>query len=248
MTKHHPPPPTLSEKTSPKKFGEGQGERYVTSAWSDLAKSQCLVELLRCLARMGIGLNEVEAFCSGLNIKFRSKVFKEKGSKATREVAAVVMKTKIADEVRKLDEFTRERDNKRRDIKLKYGPKSVTSKAIIKKLSQKAQWVRAEFREKYNIKALHLKKKHEQKSSPMAVAPADICEFANAKVYNSIDFDNIEVKEISVSLIGKVITKENEREVLKLHPKFAVRDFVDDEEIDFQGELGWAKLRYQLLK
>jgi hypothetical protein len=141
MTKHHPPPPTLSEKTSPKKFGEGQGERYVTSAWSDLAKSQCLVELLRCLAGMSIGLNEVEAFCSGLNIKFRSKVFKEKGSKATREVAAVVMKTKIADEVRKLDEFTRERDNKRRDIKLKYGPKSVTSKAIIKKLSQRAQWV-----------------------------------------------------------------------------------------------------------
>ena len=49
------------------------------------------------------------------------------------------MKTKIADEVRKLDEFTRERDKIRRDIKLKYGPKSVTTKAIIKNLSQKAQ-------------------------------------------------------------------------------------------------------------
>ena len=35
---------------------------------------------------------------------------------------------------------------------------------------------------------------------------------------------------------------------MKLHPKFAVRDKIDDEEVDFQGELGWAKVRMTLLK
>ena len=75
------------------------------------------MELLKRLEVLKVGLNEVEAFCSGLNIKFRSKAFRDKGAKATRGVAAVVMKTKISDEVSKLGELTRERDNIRRDLK-----------------------------------------------------------------------------------------------------------------------------------
>ena len=80
----------------------------MSKAYDDLARSQCLVELLRSLAGVETGLNEVEAFCSGLGIKFRSKAFKERGARATRGVVAEVMRTKLADEVRKLDEVTRE--------------------------------------------------------------------------------------------------------------------------------------------
>ena len=69
MTDHQPPLPNNSEKTSPI-IGEGKGERYVTNAWNLLARSQCLVELLRSLAGVELGLNEVKAFCIGLNIKF----------------------------------------------------------------------------------------------------------------------------------------------------------------------------------
>ena len=95
VTNHHPPQQITVKKTSPKTFGEGLGERYVTTAWDDLAHSQCLVELLRSLAGLETGLNEVEAFCSGLNLKFRSKAFQEKGTRATRCVVAEVMRTKI---------------------------------------------------------------------------------------------------------------------------------------------------------
>ena len=83
---------------------------YVTKAWENLGHSQCLLELLRCLAGMRIGLNEVEAFCARLNCKFRSKAFQEKGTTASRGVVVEIMRTKISDEVRKLDEVTRERD------------------------------------------------------------------------------------------------------------------------------------------
>ena len=38
---------------------------------------------------------------------------------------------------------------------------------------------------------------------------------------------------------------EVEKTVLKLHPKFAVREDIEEDEIDFQDELGYAKLRYQ---
>ena len=92
MTSHHPHPPPHSDKTSPKTFGEGHGERYVTDAWDKLAHSQCLVELLRKLEELKVGLNDVEDFCTGLNLKFRSKAFQEKGTKATRPVTAVVLR------------------------------------------------------------------------------------------------------------------------------------------------------------
>ena len=49
-------------------------------------------------------------------------------------------------------------------------------------------------------------------------------------------------------MVGYVTLSDDEKAVLKLHPKFAVREDLDDEDIDFQGELGWAKLRYQLLR
>ena len=88
---------------------------------------------------METGLNEVEAFCSGLNLKFRSKAFKEKGTRATRGVVAEVMRTKISDEVRKLDQFYRERDRVRREIKSIYGQKSVITSAIIKHLGISAK-------------------------------------------------------------------------------------------------------------
>ena len=245
---NHPQPTQNSDKNLSQKFGEGNGERYITKAWDYLAKSQCLVELLRSLAGLELGLNEVEAFCEGLNMKFRSKAFKERGTLATRSVVAQIMKTKTADEVRKLDELYRERDRVRREIKSIFGPKTVTTRAIIKDLSISAQKVRADFRMKYDLKELHLKKKYEARQRPMACAPQDIGEYSKAKVYEKTDFDGIKEEEISISMVGKVDLNENETALLKLHPKFAVREDVDDEEIDFQGELGYAKLRYQLLR
>ena len=244
---HHPPNINHSEKTSPK-LGEGKGERYVTKAWDQLAHSQCLVELLKSLAGVETGLNEVEAFCSGLNLKFRSKAFKEKGTKATRGVVTEVMRAKLSDEVRKLDEFYRERDKVRREIKTIYGQKSVTTTAIIKHLTISAQNIRAEFKLKYDTKKLHLVKKQEARKNQVASTPTNVGEYAAAKVYNKTQFDEIMEEEITISKVGKVEVSNNEIAALKLHPKFAVREDIDDEEVDFQGELGWAKLRYQLLR
>ena len=244
----HPPPPQISEKNLSQKFGEGKGERYVSKAYDDLARSQCLVELLRSLAGVETGLNKVEAFCSGLGIKFRSKAFKERGARATRGVVAEVMRTKLSDEVRKLDEVTRERDKVRREVKSIYGDESVTTKAIIKHLQISAQRVRAEFRGKYNLKKFHLVRKQEARSRPVACAPANVGEYSEADVYDQTLFDNIKKEEITISKVGKVTVSENEIAALKLHPKFAVREELDEEDIDFQGELCWTKLRYQLLR
>ena len=82
----------------------------------------------------------------------------------------------------------------------------------------------------------------------MASTPPNIGEYDAAKVYDKTQFDEIIEEEITVSMVRNVELSEDEIAVLKLHPKFAVREEIEDEEIEFQGELGWAKLRYQLLK
>ena len=95
---------------------------------------------------------------------------------------------------------------------------------------------------------IHLKKKHEARQSQMACAPQNIGEYIKAKVYDKEEVDGIQEEEITLSMVGKVELKDNEKAVLKLHPKFAVREDIDEEDMDFQGELGYAKLRYQLLR
>ena len=41
---------------------------------------------------------------------------------------------------------------------------------------------------------------------------------------------------------------EEEKSVLRLHPNFAVRETITTEKLDFENELGNAKLRYELRK
>ena len=53
---------------------------------------------------------------------------------------------------------------------------------------------------------------------------------------------------MKISKVGNIEITEEEQSVFRLHPKMAIRERIEDEELDFQGELGWAKLRITLLK
>ena len=58
------------------------------------------------------------------------------------------MRKKLQDEVRVPEECTRDRDKDRHKIKSIYGPKSLKSKAIIKKLKTDSDIVRFDLRKK----------------------------------------------------------------------------------------------------
>ena len=82
----------------------------------------------------------------------------------------------------------------------------------------------------------------------MASKPAKYHGYEGAKVFDKTEFDKIETDKIKVSKFGKLEVSGEEESALRLHPKFAILDKIDDEELDFQEELGYAKLRYTLLK
>ena len=58
----------------------------------------------------------------------------------------------------------------------------------------------------------------------------------------------IEIEDISVTVIGNVELSEEELAVLRLHPKFSIRNEVTIENLDFEQELGYAKARFELQK
>ena len=49
-----------------------------------------------------------------------------------------------------------------------------------------------------------------------------------------------------MTVIGDVELPEDEMSVLRLHPKFSIRDEVTTENLEFEQELGYAKARYEL--
>ena len=60
-------------------YEEGFDLRYAEKLWSTTALSECRLDLLMSLERLGIGVNKVGSYMNGLVSEFRSKKFKEKG-------------------------------------------------------------------------------------------------------------------------------------------------------------------------
>ena len=179
------PKPIYSDHTTPpKQFGGGPDTQFTTNSWDKLAVSQCRLEMLRILVKSDIGLNEVEDYNTELNLKLRSKALRDRGPLANRGVVRQAMRQKLQDEVRVRDECTRERDKVRRQVKLIYGFKSTTTKAILRNLKNDSDKVRVELRQKYMTKIAHLKKKFEKrKAEAKAKKPVQMSGFEGAKVF-----------------------------------------------------------------
>jgi hypothetical protein len=89
-----------SDNTPPKQFGGGSDPQFTTDSWDKLAVSQCRLEMLRILVKSDIGLNEVEAYNTGLNLKIKSRALRARGPLSNRGVVREAMRGKLRDEVR----------------------------------------------------------------------------------------------------------------------------------------------------
>jgi hypothetical protein len=242
-----PPPP--SDFTPPKQLGGGPDLKFMRDIWTDLAVSQCRVDMFRALARLDIGVNETEDFNAAQNLKFRSSKFKFKGCQKNRNVVDEAMRSKLRDAICTRNEVSRERDKLRRQLKKTYGQKTVKTRKILRELNTAAQEKRKELREYYKEKIDHLKKKNQKrKQEERSLVPEDVKDYSSAKVFDEQEYEKIEVETIEVGVIGQVELSEEEKAVLRLHPKFSVRDIITVEILDFEQELGNAKLRYELRK
>ena len=157
--KFKPKPPSVI--TPPKKFGGGKNEGFVADTWLELARARCRVDMFRALTRLDIGVNEVEDYNASLNLKLRSK-YKNKGIYSNREVVRAAMKGKLKDAVQTANEVTRKRDEERRKIKKKHGPKTSTTRKILRTFREEAEEIKKKTIEDYKMKISHFRTKHEK--------------------------------------------------------------------------------------
>ena len=213
-------PPEYSDITPPKKLGGGSDSQFTTDSWDKLAMSQCRLEMLRVLVKSDIGLNEVEAYNTALNLKLKSRALRDRGPLANRGVVREAMRGKLKDEVRKCDECTRERDKDRRLVKSIYGNKSGKTKAILKGLKIESDIIRVDLRKKYFDKIAHLKRKFEKKKAEvLASKPIKAHGYEGAKAFDQTKFDNIKTETIMVSKVGNIALSKEIESVLRLHPQ-----------------------------
>ena len=61
-------------------------------------------------------------------------------------------------------------------------------------------------------------------------------------------YNEIEGEETQACTVGRVETNEDEKELLRMHPKFAIRTKLDREQFELDIECGFAKLRWEMSK
>ena len=71
-------------------------------------------------------------------------------------------------------------------------------------------------------------------------------EYERANIFSKEKFDKIEETEIEIAVIGEIELTEEEKSVLKKHPKFALLDNLTMEKLELEFELGFGKYRYQI--
>ena len=167
-------------------------------------------------------MNEVEDYNASLNLKLRSK-FKNKGIYSNREVVRAAMKGKLKDAVQTANEVTRKRDEERRKIKKKHGPKTSTTRKILRTFREEAEEIKKKTIEDYKMKISHLRTKNEKlRREEKERVPEEMTDYKDAAAFNRLKYERIEVDEISVTVIGDITLSEEELAVLKLHPKFSI--------------------------
>ena len=102
---------------------------------------------------------------------------------------------------------------------------------------------------KYESKAEHIRKlRLEEQEKLLETCLREIIEFEKLKIFNKSEMEKMKKEEVTVNVIGKVELDSDEKALLKLPPKFAIRNKLDDLDMRTDMEMVAAKIRYQTLK
>ena len=225
---------------------EGPDIGLVRRTWVNIAASEARLKLLKDLEQLDIGFKEVEDYAADLRMKFRSKTL-QGDIKSERKVVTEAMRTKLRDEKLYHGELTRERNQWRRAIKDLLGESSKTTRSVIKYLRGEAKGEKTRYKEKYDEKLKHLKKKFKKTDeSKLDDVPKDLLDYEDLRIFSEKMFKTIEKEEIEITCIGEVRLSKEEKEILRLQPKFALLKNLDEDDLEWDRELGFGKLRYEL--
>jgi hypothetical protein len=246
-----PPNPNRHTAFTSRLF-EGQDLSKQVQCWNKKAESDCRLTLMTKLISMNLGFNELMIFNETLRLQIRSETLKRRiaeGKNPESKVVQEAMAFKLRDEQFTNKEAEKLVNGQRMMIKKEFGDNSRKTRRILKMLNTEAQKTREERREKYRMKIMTIKKNNmideELKTNKV---PPELTEYAHAKVFSKVSYDEIEGPEIEIMTVGDVEMSKEEIMVLRKHPKFALLENLKLEDLELHFELSFGKYRYQIQK
>jgi hypothetical protein len=228
---------------------EGIDLGLMMETWKELAASESRIELMTKLRELKLGLAEVEEFNLGLNLQFRSEKSRENLAKGENKFVKAAMEAKFRDEIYKSKEITREKNNLRRKLAENLGKNTRKYNREIKILRTEAVALKSRTREKYKEKLNHLHKKYrESLDSKLDKIPEGLQEFSNLSIFDKNKFSEIQPIHYDVKTVGDISLDEDERAILRLHPKFSINQPLQEGNLEFEQEQSYAKVRMELGK
>ena len=203
--------------------------------------------MMKELGKLNVGLRQIEEFNIGLITKLRSEKMREKGEEITRKQVKSAMEIKLRDEERYHEEKERERNEKRREIRKKLVNNSRPYRALMRDLRDLAEKVKEDYRLKYSSKLSHLKEIfREEEESKIDKVPEGLKDYDRLSVFDRGRYEDIEIGEEEILVVSEgVELSDDERAVLRLHTKFSVIQFLQENGFEFEQELAYAKIRME---
>ena len=228
--------------------GNEQGDVLTTAKnnlrndWKKLIESEERLLFFKKMVGWDLQVREIEHLGDDLNNKFRSE--KMKGARSEKEVVRLIMKLKLKDERRHQRELKKVRNERKKELEV------VVSRNYYKKITSQingeAKCWRKREKSKYDSKASHIKnirKLDEEKQ--LETCPRELEEYRELKIFSKREMEKLEKEEVVISKIGKVELDKDELALLKLPPKFAVINKLDELDMKTDIEMAGAKMRYQ---
>ena len=124
------------------------------------------------------------------------------------------------------------------------GENTRRTKTFIKYLRNEAMRVKNEAREKYEKKLRFLKTKYggESMDDRMEKPPKGLEIYGEAKIFSRHEYDDLRRQDQAVVIVGDMEISENEKQALRLPPKYGLMARLMETDFENDIELGLAKL------
>ena len=228
---------------------EGQDKSAIRKIWDDLAATEMRLKLMSDLISINVGLADVEEFNLDLKGNLKNQPSEKFNEEINFKMVRAAMSVKLKDEQVTRGKLVKARNKARSNLMKELGRNSKKYRTVIRSLRKSARETKIPLQKLYDEKLPHLRTKYrETENEKLDKVPVEIQEWVALSVFDREKFDTIDPLAYEVTCVGEVTLTNEEKSILSLHPKFSLMEDLEDDNLEFEQELSYSKVRIQLNK
>ena len=227
--------PTASAIEEAAKVDEG----WVARTYNKTVEAEERVIMLQQLIDKGVGLAEVEEFFEDLAQKCRNSENRSR----KENLIMLTMKDKHRDALKDRDYWRLQKAKTIKKVLTVLGEGSTEARSILDRARASANEIRVTLQDKYRDKVRNLYRKYKEVHDRFTL-PEELNRYTSVKCFQS-NYQPSEAPAVTEPLVlGGMTLDEDEREAMRLDPKFAVLNRLTEEDFELEVQCCLTKLRW----